>query len=486
MCGIVGMLTRSGDAGRWRAGIGNAMDLMARRGPDSAGLWTDDDACILGFRRLSILDLSPAGDQPMVTRDGRFALVFNGELYNFREIRATLGKWGPLPVDGVQGVLKLALRRARAGSFNGMFALAFYDARDANSSARDHAAIKPLYVLRHREASSSRRSTTRSGASVGGDHSSTTALSCTSTLGYLPPPVICSPAAGRWKPGAGSFDAGGSGGRALVRFRGSASRTCADAALEAVDAAVTSAVRRQLVSDVPVGVFLSGGIDSPLVAAKAQAFLGPESPLPAFTLGTNGGAHDESADAARYAEALGLRHVVRHITSDDVGLLDDVVGACGEPSDDYSILPTALVSRLAREEVKVVLSGDGGDDVFWGYPGRMIGPLAPPGRSLGARARGILRRSWEDPTARRTTGPAYRRDTAAPAPLPSHRSCWPRSFRRCGWPSRTSGCSRSAAEVSTSSPSICGGTVLGPPVQVPAEGGPGEHARLARSEGAAP
>ena len=148
MCGIVGMLTRSGDAGRWRAGIGNAMDLMARRGPDSAGLWTDDDACILGFRRLSILDLSPAGDQPMVTRDGRFALVFNGELYNFREIRATLEE--VVSASSRRGCRGRArhwhTRGARAGSFNGMFALAFYDARERRllgaRSRGDQAAVR--------------------------------------------------------------------------------------------------------------------------------------------------------------------------------------------------------------------------------------------------------------------------------------------------------------------------------------------------------
>ena len=305
-------------------------------------------------------------------------------------------------------------------------------------------------------------------------------------LGYLPPPVAMLAGsraleAGSWL----SFDASGS--ERQGRWFGFAvpqPDLRGHAALEAVDAAVTSAVRRQLVSDVPVGVFLSGGIDSPLVAAKAQAFLGPESPLPAFTLGTNGGAHDESADAARYAEALGLRHVVRHITSDDVGLLDDVVGACGEPSDDYSILPTALVSRLAREEVKVVLSGDGGDDVFWGYPGRMIGPLAPPGRSLGARARGILRRSWEDPrldhhrpgiparhscacTARRTAVAGRGLSDAADG-LPGPRAVRVRRRR----------CRRLAQYLRwNSTRATCAG---------PAEGGPGEHARLARSEGAAP
>ena len=138
-------------------------------------------------------------------------------------------------------------------------------------------------------------------------------------------------------------------------------------ALDAVDAVVGAAVRRQMVSDVPVGVLLSGGIDSPLVAAKMrQATSGP---ITAFTIATDNKALDESADAKRYAQALGIRHVIRKIeASDALLLIDDVVSAATEPSDDYSIFPTALISRVAREHVTVVLSGDGGDDLMWGYP----------------------------------------------------------------------------------------------------------------------
>ena len=133
-----------------------------------------------------------------------------------------------------------------------------------------------------------------------------------------------------------------------------------DEALEAVDGAISQAVERQLVSDVPVGTFLSGGIDSPLVAAKiAQPGHGS---VKAFTIGLAGHSRDESTDATRYAVALGMPHCLRHFTEADVlALLDDVVAACGEPFADYSIFPTMLVSRLARREVKVMLGGDGGD-----------------------------------------------------------------------------------------------------------------------------
>jgi asparagine synthase (glutamine-hydrolysing) len=146
-------------------------------------------------------------------------------------------------------------------------------------------------------------------------------------------------------------------------------------AFEAVDAAITSAVRRHLVSDVPVGTFLSGGVDSPLVAAKMRAV--SDGTLLAFTIGTSGDRHDESADAMAYAQEIGVEHVVQHVTSDTpLQMLDEVIAACGEPFADYSMFPTMLVSRLARQKVKVMLSGDGGDELFWGYFDRFASVLA--------------------------------------------------------------------------------------------------------------
>jgi asparagine synthase (glutamine-hydrolysing) len=139
-------------------------------------------------------------------------------------------------------------------------------------------------------------------------------------------------------------------------------------AYEVLDDTLRRAVARHLVSDVPVGVFLSGGIDSPLVAAEACR----QAPgIKGFTIGVAGSETDESDDARRYAQEMQIEHIVRTVTQDDaLGLLDDVVEACSEPSSDFSIFPTLLVSRLARDHVTVALSGDGGDELFWGYPGR--------------------------------------------------------------------------------------------------------------------
>ncbi|HEU5042163.1 MAG TPA: hypothetical protein VFT84_15145, partial [Gemmatimonadales bacterium] len=152
MCGIVGILTYHGDVEASRGQVRGAMDLMVRRGPDASGLWTDESACVLGFRRLSILDLSEAGNQPMLTSDRRFALVFNGELYNFRELRRVLERRGvAFRSTGDAEVVLYALAEygvEALAQFNGMFALAFYDTVARRLLlARDHAGIKPLYVL---------------------------------------------------------------------------------------------------------------------------------------------------------------------------------------------------------------------------------------------------------------------------------------------------------------------------------------------------
>ena len=393
MCGILGMLTYRGDADTWREPVRRGMDLMARRGPDAAGLWTDRDACVLGFRRLSILDLSEAGNQPMLTADGRYALVFNGELYNFREIRRTLEHRGiSFRSSGDAEVALYALAEFGAEAldrFNGMFALAFYDMVSRRLLlARDHAGIKPLYVLHHRDGVlfASQYDQVLSHPWARGRSVSPDALALYLRIGYIPPPFALLEGSAAIEPGSWlsvAADGCRAGGRYFELPRYREPDLVGPEADEAVDAAVDAAVRRQLVSDVPLGVFLSGGIDSPLVAAKARRAAG--TALPAFTLGTGGGRFDESAAAARYAEVLGVHHVVRHIRpSQIVGLLDDVVTAYSEPHDDFSIFPMVAVSRLARDHVTVALSGDGGDDLFWGYPLRMVHPLATPEAETGA------------------------------------------------------------------------------------------------------
>jgi asparagine synthase (glutamine-hydrolysing) len=402
MCGLVGQL-------RWRRGpepdadrelIRRLAALAARRGPDDEGVWSDGGHCTLGFRRLSILDLSPAGHQPMCTADGRYAMVYNGELYNFRQLRAALEDAGVrLRSSGDSEVVLYAL--ATWGSdalqyFNGMFAICFYDAQARRLLlARDHAGMKPLYYLIGSEGFvfASQYDQILAHPWSAAAEPSADALGLYLRLGYIPAPyaVLRGSAlleAGSWL----ECDADGQvrRGRFFEFPVHPESQLDGAEADEAVAAAVTAAVRRHLVADVPVGTFLSGGIDSPLIAATMRAV--SNDTVHAFTMGTGGDEWDESPDAIAYGREIGVEHVVGYLTPQRaLGMLDDVIAACAEPFADYSVFPTMFVSGLARQHVTVALSGDGGDELFWGYIGRLDAVLRcvasmdepPTGRSGG-------------------------------------------------------------------------------------------------------
>jgi len=379
MCGICGEFSVTVPPSLER--ITALTSLMRRRGPDDEGVWTDRTHCALGFRRLSILDLSPAGHQPMLTPDGRFALVFNGEMYNFVDLRAELEQRGwRFRSTGDTEVVLYALVEwgiQALERFNGMFALAFYDTLEKTLLlARDHAGIKPLYyattpqgfifasqydqIIQH---------PWTYGFQVSGE-----ALHLYLSLGYLPSPYALLDnthmlEAGTWL----QVDSRGRVRRGrFFEFPQYAEPTLhGQEAYEAVHAAIVNAVRRQMVSDVPVGAFLSGGIDSPLVTAVMQAI--SDQPITAFTMKTDDPALDESDDAIAYAQEFGVEHVLKEFSAQDaLAYLPAVVSASSEPFGDYSIFPTMLIARLARSQVTVMLSGDGGDELFWGYPSRFI------------------------------------------------------------------------------------------------------------------
>lgn len=378
MCGIAGefLFRPAGETADWD----KISRLMEARGPDDAGFWTDEENCTFVFRRLAILDLNPTGHQPMVSEDGRYVLVFNGEVYNFRELRDELSSKGVTfrSTGDSEVVLQSLIRWGKNAldKFNGMFALGFYD-REAKKLliARDHAGIKPLYYL---------QSTTgfvfgsqydqllahplARGLGVNQD-----ALALYLRLAFIPAPYAMLNDTYMLEPGAWfEVDVTGKARKGyyysfpkydIPTLRG-------EEAVEAVNAALENAVKRQLISDVPVGAFLSGGIDSPLVVSKMKS-VGNLSSIKAFTIGTQGGAIDESEDAAAYANEIGVDHVIEHFTPEQAfSMLDDVVSLCGEPFGDFSIFPTSLVCKMASKEFKVVLSGDGGDELFWGYAKR--------------------------------------------------------------------------------------------------------------------
>jgi asparagine synthase (glutamine-hydrolysing) len=386
MCGILGQITFSdGGCAPPRKQISpRLIGLMARRGPDDEGLWSDGRYCVFAFRRLAILDLSDNAHQPMLTQDGRFALVYNGELYNFRELRHELEQEGArFHSTGDTEVVLYALAhwgRQALARFNGMFALGFYDSAEKRLLlARDHAGIKPLYYMLtpHGLVFASQYDQILAHEWGHNLRVSSPALALYLRLGYIPAPHALLEDTQMLEPGSW-LEA--SSENYVRRGRFFEFSVCpepnlrGEEAFEAVDGAITAAVRRHLVSDVPLGTFLSGGIDSPLVAAKMRAV--SNGTVLAFTIGTNGDRHDESVDAMAYAREIGVEHVVEQVTSETaLQMLDDVVSACAEPFADYSMFPTMLVSRLARRQVKVMLSGDGGDELFWGYFDRFASVL---------------------------------------------------------------------------------------------------------------
>lgn len=379
MCGIAGMLTADVLSPTDVSEVAQLGDLMVRRGPDDGGAWNDGAACALAFRRLSIIDLSDGGHQPMVTPDGEHVVVFNGELYNYRELRAELRARGHefRSTSDTEVVLRSLAEwgTAALARFNGMFAIGWYRPGTRQLVlARDPIGIKPLswwwspeafvfgsqydQVVRHRRC---RR-----------DDVDGHVLEMYLRLGFLPAPWGLIRGTGQLEPGHWLEVSPGTA--PIVRpFRTPqaapplADRLRGRAADDAVAAAVEAAVVRQSVSDVEMGCFLSGGVDSPLVAAHLQG--ASSTPIPAFTIGTEDAASDESAAATAYADELGVEHHLRRIGGvDAAAMIDQVAAAYPEPFGDYSSFPTLMVSELAAERVKVVQSGDGGDELFWGYP----------------------------------------------------------------------------------------------------------------------
>lgn len=350
--------------------------LLSRRGPDDEGYWSDEHLA-LGFRRLAVLDLSAAGHQPMESADGRWVLVFNGEVYNYRELRTELRS------DGIQfhsdsdtevvlnGLIRWGPRALRR--FNGMFALGLYD-RETRSLllARDPMGIKPLYWLDHPKGLvfSSQYDGVIRHPWCERQRLRPDVAALYLQFGYVPSPYGIVESTGqlpagslmRWSPDRG----------ATVEKYYSWPET-PDPYLSPIEAQAVigetfrAAIGRQLIADVPVGTFLSGGIDSPLVTATSRELLG--RPIPAFTIGSDDPSFDETEQARVYGTHLDVEHVVRTISERDaLELYDDVIDAFGEPFGDYSAFPTMLVSRLARAHVTVALSGDGADELFFGYP----------------------------------------------------------------------------------------------------------------------
>jgi asparagine synthase (glutamine-hydrolysing) len=382
MCGIAGALAIGEGAHDPSAVIEGMTNALVHRGPDAGASWIDREARVaLGHRRLSIIDVSPGGAQPMVSADGRYVIVYNGELYNTEDMRAAITdppSWrGHSDTEVLlETIARMGLRSALEAA-NGMFALAVWDRRDrVLSLARDRLGIKPLYGASVRGAilfaSELKAITSHPGFARVIDRGSVAAFM---RLNYIPAPWTIWRDAWKVRPGEMvGIAADGTTRRELywsaaeVWCRAAAApveRSMEDAERD-LDALIGDAVRRQMVSDVPLGAFLSGGVDSSLVVAHMQRAAGGR--VRTFTIGNADARFDEADHAARIAAHLGTEHTALQVTSTDaLEVIPRLADMYDEPFADSSAIPTFLVSRLARRHVTVALSGDGGDELFAGY-----------------------------------------------------------------------------------------------------------------------
>lgn len=436
MCGLTGIFAPDAQAAADLAGVVRAMTAaLVHRGPDAEGVWADNGVA-LGHRRLSILDLSPAGAQPMHSACDRWVIVFNGEIYNHRDLRDAIEAAGAAPqwrghsdtetlLAGIaHWGLDETLRRAA-----GMFALALWDTRERRLSlARDRIGEKPLYwgwagqalvfgselkALRHHP--DFPRDVCRQ------------ALAQYLRFAYVPAPRSIHPGVYKLEPGCilavdGAPPASAPqlplrpgehhGSLSIQRYwslnetieAGAAAPFASQGeAREQVEEALRRSVGRQMIADVPLGAFLSGGIDSSLIVALMQAQ--SSTPVRTFTVGFETAAFNEAPYAAAVARHLGTHHTELTVTEAEtrqvIPLLPEMYD---EPFADSSQIPTHLVCRAARAEVTVALSGDAGDELFGGYNRYFWGPRIwekldwmahPLRRGLGSAIAAVPLAAWD-------------------------------------------------------------------------------------------
>jgi asparagine synthase (glutamine-hydrolysing) len=388
MCGIVGYFSKKSYI-ELKSIICQMSDALTHRGPDDSGTWTDEETGIgLGHRRLSILDLSPLGRQPMGSNDERYIITFNGEVYNFLEMKKELESSGHnfrggsdteviLTAISHWGLMK-ALSR-----FIGMFAFALWDRQErCLHLVRDRLGIKPLYYgwdtdgsfLFSSELKALRKCETFD-PSIDLD-----ALAMFFRHNYIPAPFTVYKNAKKLLPGSMlTIDLNGLSKHTSQQKMYWSADEVWEKGLEApwkgddgeavnrLEDVLKDAVKLRMIADVPLGAFLSGGIDSSTVTALMQA--SSVRPVKTFSIGFYEQGYDEAPMAKAVAKHLGTEHTELYVTEAEA--LEEVPKLCGfwdEPFADSSQIPTLLLSRLTRRHVTVALSGDGGDELFLGYP----------------------------------------------------------------------------------------------------------------------
>jgi asparagine synthase (glutamine-hydrolysing) len=378
MCGICGELRFDGRAPR-EADVVAMRDRLIHRGPDSDGVYVSPSGGAgLGFRRLRIIDLSRNASQPMTNEDGSIWLVFNGEVYNFKDLRSGLEARGHRfrSQSDSEAIIHLYEEKGAEAidELDGMFGLAIWDERNRRLTiARDRAGKKPLFRYR-----SDRLFAFASEIKAFFGHPdipielNPEAVPSYFIHGYVPGPETLYRRVEQVEPGrVMTIEADGrttSRKYWQIRFPDAGAVPPIDRrdAAEGVRSRVTRAVERRLVSDVPLGAFLSGGIDSTIVVGVMSQLT--SAPVKTFSIGFEGdAAYDETAYARMAAERFKTEHTEFRVAPSALDLIDTLIWHHDGPFGDSSAVPTYIVSKLAREHVTVVLTGDGGDEVFAGY-----------------------------------------------------------------------------------------------------------------------
>lgn len=419
MCGIAGVFAGEAGVTSLAATVDAMSQRLLHRGPDDGGNWVDTVAGIaLGHRRLAIIDTSTGGRQPMASPSGRYTIVYNGELYNFHEIRTVLQQAGvQFRTSSDTEVLLAAIEtwglRAALGRAVGMFALALWDSADQTLSlVRDRAGEKPLYYGR-----------------VGGNYAFASELKAFNAIpgfrakidplalrqylqrAYVPAPLSMIDGVGKLPPGHVARLSRTRPHGIKVELQpywqlppptATTGVSYDDARMQA-ELLLANAVHSQMVSDVPLGAFLSGGIDSTAIVALMQE-ASPE-PVRTFSIGSTESAYDEAQFASAVARQLGTQHTELYASAQEArAIVPDLARIYDEPFADSSQIPAVLVSRLARQHVTVALTGDAGDEVFGGYNRYSFAPrawarvrfLPPPVRAvLGGALAAVPSATWD-------------------------------------------------------------------------------------------
>jgi asparagine synthase (glutamine-hydrolysing) len=392
---------------------------IRHRGPDDEGIWVDAGAgVVFAHRRLSIVDLSEEGHQPMVSASGQFRVVFNGEIYNHREIREELDRCGLSPVWRGHSDTEVLLAACEAWGVeetirrcNGMFAIALWDARSRELVlARDRMGEKPLYYGWRRGVFLFGSELKSLEAYPGFETKiDTRAVSAYLRFGYVPSPLSIYEGIFKLEPGEIMWldPARGREGERKRRYwrvpRPSPRSIDAGSAVDQLHDVLRAAVRSRMHADVPLGAFLSGGIDSSTVAALMQD--AGEGRVRTYSIGFEDKQHNEAVYAAAVAKALGTQHEELYVTARDaMDVVPDLPFLYDEPFADSSQIPTYLLCKLTRRHVTVALSGDAGDELFGGYVRYMLArrlqafykTVPRPARGLmAAGLSGLARPLWD-------------------------------------------------------------------------------------------